>query len=190
MNSEKTNLLVKNIIIMVFGLLFCVLKGRAISVMETIISSVMIVYGGFCLLIYLFSMSMISRPAFAGEGVVLFVTGLLLEFFPSFFVFAIALLILFAGLREILLAVSKKKIGAGKWIFELIIGIVFAAFGGFLLIMYNTSIASNIISVILGVLLILYGAICIFMELPFKKTIKHEDKNPYDDSDFKDYKIN
>lgn len=188
--KQRTVSLVCNVVVIILGILLCALKGNALSVLERIASTILIVYGAISLIVFCFTPILIRNGQDLMESIVILIFGIILDFFPALFILGIGIMLVFEGLREISYAVDLKKINDNNWWVDFISGSVVFALGLVVVILCNTTIASNIVSLLLGISLIINGATNIILISTLKREFTSVRKFVKETDDgFTDYKI-
>lgn len=152
-----------SIAMIVFGILFCVLSKSMLNLVETVLCFASLIYGAFYLISYCLISSDTKEIQTLFQAMVAIVIGFMLMFIRSFFVMAVGILIALTGVSRIVISVKKKKFGEKDWWHELVVGIVLFALGTVLAILCNTNVASIVVMIYLGVLLILVGGLNIYV---------------------------
>ena len=124
------------------------------------------------------------------EGIIYAVLGVVLNIYPSLFIFAITSVIMLDGIYGIISSFKFKKMKDKKWWIKFLIYLVPTILSIVCNILSNTSINSNIISILFGILLLIEGIINFIIMFVIGKLYDKKEKKPDNViDDFKDYKI-
>ena len=190
---KKIRLIVWNCVLLILGLLFCFLPETALSVLETVVSSCLIVYGVFCLVAYLFTPILIRDSSFLVSSILFILTGVLLNAVNSLFIVGMGIFIVVQGVVELGYGADLKLYGDKKYWIDALLGLIFLILGVAIIILCNTHVAVTIVSLILGIALIVYACGNLYLILALHRTferVKKQVESQNDDSnDFKDYNI-
>lgn len=157
--KKKLESVIISAALIVVGLLFCVLPSSVIDIIETVILVGVLIYGGVCMLVYCFTPADFRNNAHLFKAAISLCLGLLLIFVRSFFVSVFGLVILVSGVKTALSSRVYKAVGDKKWYMELLIGLLLFVLGTVVIILSNTNVAKKIVLIILGLSLVIQGAI-------------------------------
>lgn len=163
LTKKEKRTFVLSIILIVLGVLFCVLSQPMRDIIETICCVVSLAYGGFYLIAYCVVSNDTREVSQLFQAILAIVIGFLIMFVRSFFVMAVGVLIAGTGISRIMVGVKMKKVNEKDWWHELIVGLILAVLGVVLVILCNTKVASIVVMIYLGVLLILSSALNLYM---------------------------
>lgn len=161
-------------VFIILGLLFCLLPGRMMNTIETLVCVGLLIYGLINIFAYCLVSSDIRDPMKLLIGAITTAIALLLIFVNAIFIIAIGLVIVCSGVNYILSAIKDKKLKNKKWWIGLIVGILIAALGVTVVVLCNTKIARQIVMIIFGSALIVDGIIKLIFMFALKKEIKFE----------------
>lgn len=207
---KKIRLITWNSVLLVIGFLFCILPETSLSILETIVTTCLILYGVFCLLTYLFTPQLMRDSSYLVTSILFILAGVLLDAISSLFIVGMGIFILIQGVVEIGYGTDLKSKGDKKYKIDLGLGFLFLILGIAVIILCGTSIGVSIVSLILGISIILYAGGNLYLILALHRTFdkikwknkyyhsdensKNEKKDNENDStdvdDFKDYNIN
>lgn len=157
--KKKLESVIISAALIVVGLLFCILPVSVVEIIETVILVGVLIYGGVCMLIYCFTPADFRDNTYLFKAMIALCLGLLLIFVRSFFVSAFGLVILVSGVKTALSSRVYKAVGDKKWYMELLVGILLFALGAVVIVLSNTHVARKIVLILLGLSLIVQGAI-------------------------------
>lgn len=203
LKQAKVKITIQSAILIILGILFCVLPESAVNVLQIIVSAFLIFWGVVHVLGYCFAPIMLRDPYIFVEGSLTLVVGVLIDFFPALFVLMIGLIIVVTGLKRIFSSVELKKQFDAKWWIDLSLGILILILGLVVSIFCGTKIASNIVSIVLGVSLIVDGITYLLLLFALNRTLTKIKKvvstkngesdtelnSPNNSEDFTDYEI-
>lgn len=161
-------------VFIVLGLLFCLLPGRMMNTIETLVCVGLLVYGLINIFAYCLVSSDIRDPMKLVKGTIATAVALLLVFINALFIISIGLVIVISGVNYIMVAVKDKRVGDKKWWIGLIVGIIITLLGVAVVVLCNTKIARQIVMIIFGGALIVDGAVRLVFMFASKKEIKFE----------------
>lgn len=187
---EKVRLIAMSCLFIIFGILFCVIPNKSLSVIETISAVCLIVFGLISLFSYCFTPILFRDSSTLVKSIVAIMLGLLISFIPTFFVFVVGLIVAFNGLERFGYALDVKEVGDKKWWIDFIAGLIIFALGVTAVILCNTSVASNIVMIYFGISLILDGLINIILIFALHREIAKVKKFVKSNGeDFTDYEV-
>ena len=163
LTKKEKRTFVLSIVLIVLGVLFCVLSQPMRDIIETICCVVSLAYGGFYLIAYCVVSNDTREVSQLFQSILAIVIGFLIMFVRSFFVMAVGILIAGTGISRIMVGVKMKKVNEKDWWHELVVGLILAVLGVVLVILCNTKVASIVVMIYLGVLLILSSALNLYM---------------------------
>lgn len=163
LTKKEKRTFVLSIVLIVLGVLFCVLSQPMRDIIETICCVVSLAYGGFYLIAYCVVSNDTREVSQLFQAILAIVIGFLIMFVRSFFVMAVGILIAGTGISRIMVGVKMKRVNEKDWWHELIVGLILAVLGVVLVILCNTKVASIVVMIYLGVLLILSSALNLYM---------------------------
>ena len=163
LTKKEKRTFVLSIVLIVLGVLFCVLSQPMRDIIETICCVVSLAYGGFYLIAYCVVSNDTREVSQLFQAILAIVIGFLIMFVRSFFVMAVGVLIAGTGISRIMVGVKMKRVNEKDWWHELIVGLILAVLGVVLVILCNTKVASIVVMIYLGVLLILSSALNLYM---------------------------
>ena len=159
LNKKQWSYFVVSCVCVIFGILFCIFSQSLVETLRTVLSIGVLVYGAF----YMFSYCVISfdsrDTSTLLKAVISIALGLLVVFIPSFFVMAIAAVVLILGIMKMLFVSKLKKEQNVLAKDRLVIGIIEIVVAVALLILCNVNVPILLVTIMLGVTLILEGII-------------------------------
>lgn len=159
LKKEQIRTIVFASVCVVLGLLFCIIPLQTLSVIETIICFVLLIYGVICILAYCLANTDLKDAWLLIRGCISTALGLLLIFIGALFVILLGVFVVLIGAIYIKSSIDDKKKNDSTWWIGLVIGIVLAVLGAVVAILCNTNLAKNIVMVIFGVTLVLTGLV-------------------------------
>ena len=163
LTKKEKRTFVLSIVLIVLGVLFCVLSQPMRDIIETVCCVAALAYGGFYLIAYCVVSNDTREVSQLFQAILAIVIGFLIMFVRSFFVMAVGILIAGTGISRIMVGVKMKRVNEKDWWHELIVGLILAVLGVVLVILCNTKVASIVVMIYLGVLLILSSALNLYM---------------------------
>lgn len=159
LNKKQWGYFVVSCVCIIFGILFCVFSQSLVETLRTVLSVAVLIYGAF----YMFSYCVISFDSrdltTLLKAVIAIAAGLLVIFIPSFFVMAIAAVVLILGIMKTLFVSKIKKEQNVFAKDRLVIGIIEMVIGLALLILCNLNVPTLLVTIMLGVILIFEGVL-------------------------------
>ena len=196
LKMKKIRLIIWNAVLVILGLLFCFLPETALSVLETIVAVCLIVYGVFCLFAYLFTPMIVRDSSFLVSSILYILAGVLLMSVESLFKIGIGVFIVIQGVAELGYGEDLKLYGDKKFWVDALLGFLFLVLGIVVIILSNTSVATTIVSLIIGISLIIYACGNLYLILvlhrtfeKLKRRVERADNDEDDTNDFKDYNV-
>lgn len=192
LKKKRYEIIIMSAVYIIFGILFCVLPNQMLGILETIIAFCCLVYGCFFMFVYLVTPDVFRDYETIIKSVLAIVIGLLLVFVKSFFVMAIGVLLAMTGVKDILNARAYKLLDDKKWWSDLVVGIILIVAGVALFVLCNTSVATKIVMIFMGLTLIIDGVANLAFIFVVHKNIKQlvgSEKEKSPDDDFKDYEV-
>lgn len=199
LKDKKIRVTIWNSLLIIIGLLCCLLPKTAISIIETIFFVLLIVYGIYCLLCYLFSTSLTTRDnSLLFESIFYILAGILLTFVEDIFIICAGIYFTFQGLFILSYAIDLKDSNVKNWYVDALIGLGILVLGIVVIVLCKKTL--TILSIILGLLMIGYGVsnlIRIFAmsrnyyDITFIVTDEKENKSDEtpDDDNFTDFNV-
>ena len=203
--NKKIRVVVWNSILVVLGLFFCFLPKTALSTFEVIVIFFIIFYGLICMCCYIFTGNDSKDYGLLTQSIVFIVLGVLMNIFDSLFIIAIGIYLLIEGVNELGYSTVLKQENKQNWWIDALIGIILFCLGVTSIILCNTSVGTNIVSIFLGISIISYGAsnliriycmkrnyydVKIVLPQTSNKNKEENDSNDVpNDDDFKDFSV-
>lgn len=191
--KDKMRMLIWNIFVLILGLLLCFLRGSALGVLERIISISLIIYAIVCIVYYCISPLIVRDNSLFLQAIFILIVGVLLNIFPAIFIIGIGILIALEGLQGLTNSINLKNSNVKNWWIDFICGFITFCLGLVVVILFNTSTASSIVSILLGVTLLVYSienlVLILVLHREIKKIKKSESDTTNSDDDFTDYTI-
>lgn len=160
------------IVTMIVGLLFCIFKGSFLDVIEIIFTIFLFGYGSICLLGF-FSNDDNRQIMVMVEAVIYITLGVLIIVVPSFFLLSIGIMLLVYGVRYVIASVKIKKISR-VWGLILAYAIVALVLSLVIMITWILKLSQNVALILVGVTLIVEGAMSIALTIYLDVSSKKE----------------
>lgn len=145
-----------NLLLIVFGLLFCVIPSKTIGVLNIIISAFLMLFGVVEIFGYCFCPKDLREILQLFEGIFFVTVGILLDFFPTLFVIFIGIGIVFGGIKILLDSLKIKKQNE-KWKLKFSSGLIILISGLVALILNIAKVNEVALSIYIGCILIFSG---------------------------------
>lgn len=175
LDKNQWKILIISTLCVIFGVLFCCLSGTMLDTMKTVLASVVLVYGGICMVCYCVVSLEIRNVTTLMHALVSISLALLVLFISSFFVSAVAGVIAIFGIVRVVGEVKSKKQKGNFLVSMLVVGIVEIVSSVVLIVFANVNMSVAVVTIYTGVLLILEGLmnlVSIYVTIKSQKIIK------------------
>lgn len=177
--NENIKVILFNIFLIIFGVLFCAMPQKFVGILEIIVSIFLILYGLINLFGYCFAPTFLKEPFMLFESIVLIVAGFLIDIVSNLFILVLGIIILVFGIKRIVSAIEIKSLNNKNWWVDLVFGIVICLLGMLVSILCYTKIVQSAVIILLGASLMFSGIINLIIAFTLRKQIKklaEEDK--------------
>ena len=187
MRAAKTSYIVLSALYCVFGVLLIAVPDFSMKLLGILVGCMMIGFGAVKLMGY-FSRDL-YRLAFQFDlayGILLIVLGLIVLVRPvqlvSFFCLVLGICILADGLFKIQIAVDARRFGIPQWWLVLVLAVLTGVIG--LLLVLRPTEGAQVLVMLMGVSLLLDGALNLSVALCAVKVVRHQQPDVIETDDF------
>lgn len=172
LKKEQIKALVLGVVSIVVGLLFCIFRIEMFGMVETLVCFGLLGFGVIEIIIYCVVNTDSRSPIILVRGAIATFFALLIIFVNAVLVVALALIIVLSGVVYIRSAIQDKKDKVSNWALGLVLGVALIVAGVVSAVLYNTSIAKDIVMPILGLTFIADGIIRLIFVFVLHKEIR------------------